>query len=58
MCGNVPVGRRLCVLFLLLGELCVVLLGLLAAPTEMGEDGHDEELANGDEVWWWWWWWW
>lgn len=42
MCGNVPVRRRLCVLFLLFGELCVVLLGLLATPSEMGKNRHGE----------------
>lgn len=41
---DVPVGRNLIVLFLLLGELCIVFLGLLAASAKVGEYRHFDKV--------------
>lgn len=51
MCGNVAVGGSLGVLFLLLSELCVVLLGLLAALSEIRKYGHGEIKCGSDTRW-------
>lgn len=51
--GHVLVWDRFPLLLFLLGQLCIVLLGLLAALSNMGEDGHGcviEDAPVGREV--------